>query len=223
MSTGPALQGSPVDWRSDPDLRQVDVIVCTTAGTFVGHTYRSSKLRLLDVLNKGFAARGVHIGMDQVPMTEVEMYLPEGVHKVIASIHISKAGVLFVAERRGGQPKGDASKFGKAIVAKKILNASLCLPPYVLAGRLHRAAWAELVTSLHQEETFIPLTKVQISPPLVTGEIQFDFVAVNKGQVAYLADPADHAFDKHPVVRCFTPPSTCTTSVLPYPFSTKWA
>lgn len=215
MSTISAYRASPVDWRSDPDLRQVEIVVCTTAGTFVGHTYRSSRLRLLDVLNKGFAARGVHIGMDQVPMTEVEMYLPKGETKEIASIHISKASVLFVAERRGGQPKGDAGKFGKAIVAKKILNASLCLPPYILAGRLHRAAWAEIATSLHQEETFIPLTKVQISPPLVTGESQFEFVAVNKSQVAYLADAADRSSEMHPVVQCSAAPSTCTASVCP--------
>jgi PAS domain S-box-containing protein/putative nucleotidyltransferase with HDIG domain len=215
MSITAVCKASPVDWRSDPNLRQVEVVVCTTAGTFVGHTYRSSRLRLLDVLNKGFAARGVHIGMDYVTMTEVEMYLPEGGQKTIASIHISKASVLFVAERRGGQPKGDTSKSGRVIVAKKILDASLCLPPYVLVGRLHRAAWAELVTSLHQEETFMPLTKIQISPPLVTGESQFDFAAVNKDQVVYVADAAYYASDKPPVVRCFTPPSTCTTSVCP--------
>jgi hypothetical protein len=49
----------------------------------------------------------------------------------------------------------------------------------------------ELVTSLHQEETFIPLTKVQISPPLPTGESQFEFVAVNKDQVVYVGEDVE--------------------------------
>jgi hypothetical protein len=181
---------SPIDWWSDPDLRPVEVVVCTTAGTFVGRTYRSSRLRLLDALNKGFAARGTRIGLDYMPMSDVEMYFPEGGQQSMASVHIRKANVVFVAEKSGGQPESDGSKFGKVIVAKKPVDAKVCVVPYVLVGRLHSAAWAELITSLHQEETFIPLTKVQISPPLTTGESQFDFVAVNKDQVVYVGEAA---------------------------------
>jgi hypothetical protein len=188
MSTKTPHQDSPADWRSDPNLRQVDVVVCTTAGTFVGHTYRSSPLRLLDTLNKGFVARGMRIGLDYMPMTEVDIYFPEGGRQSMASAHIRKVNIVFVAERGGGQPEGGNGKGGKVIVAKKPVEAKLCMVPYVLVGRLHSAAWAELVTSLHQEETFIPLTKVQISPPLATGESQFDFVAVNKDQVVYVGE-----------------------------------
>ena len=191
MSTLMPHKESPADWRSDPDLRQVDVVVCTTAGTFVGHAYRTSRLRLLDALNKGFAAQGMRIGTDYMPMTEVEMYFPEGGHRAMTSVHIRKTSVVFVAEKSGGQPEGDTSKSGKVIVAKKPVDARLCVVPYVLVGRLHSAAWAELITSLHQEETFIPLTKVQITPPLVTGESQFNFVAVNKDQVVYVGEAAD--------------------------------
>jgi hypothetical protein len=190
MSAAQSHQESTLNWRSDPDLRQVDVVVCTTAGTFVGHTYRTSRLRLLDSLNKGFAARGARIGLDYIPMTDVEMYLPEGGKQAMASVHIRKANVVFVAEKGGGQPDGDMSKVGKVIVAKKPVEAKVCMAPYVLVGRLHSAAWAELVTSLHQEETFVPLTKVQISPGLPTGETQFDFVAVNKDQVVYVGEAA---------------------------------
>jgi hypothetical protein len=188
MSTAMPHQESPTNWRDDPNLKQVDVVVCTTAGTFIGHTYRSSQLRLLDVLNKGFAARGTRIGMDYIPMTEVEMYLPEGGKQALASVHIRKANIVFVAEKGGGQPDADTSRVGKVIVAKKPVEAKVGMAPYVLVGRLHSAAWAELVTSLHQEETFIPLTKVQISPELPTGETQFDFVAVNKDQVIYVGE-----------------------------------
>jgi hypothetical protein len=177
-----------MNWRTDPDLRQVDVVVCTTAGIFVGHTYRTSRLRLLDALNKGFAARGTRIGMDYMPMTEVEMYFPEGGQQAMASVHLRKANIVFVAEKGGGQPDADTSRVGKVIVAKKPVEAKVCMAPYVLVGRLHSAAWAELITSLHQEETFIPLTKVQISPPLLTCESQFDFVAVNKDQVVYVGE-----------------------------------
>lgn len=76
------------------------------------------------------------------------------------------------------------------IVAKRPVDAKVCLAPYVLVGRLHSAAWAELVTSLHHEEMFVPLTNVQISPPLATGESAFDFVAVNKDQVVYVSEAA---------------------------------
>jgi len=188
MSTAMPQQESPANWQTDPDLRQVDVVVCTTAGIFVGHTYRTSRLRLLDALNKGFAARGTRIALDYMPMTEVEMYLPEGGKQAMASVHIRKANIVFVAEKGGGQPDADTSRVGKVIVAKKPVEAKIRVVPYVMVGRLHSAAWAELVTSLHQEETFIPLTKVQISPELPTGETQFDFVAVNKDQVIYVGE-----------------------------------
>lgn len=191
MSTAPSHQESPMNWRTDPDLRQVDVVICTTAGSFVGHTYRTSRLRLLDSLNKGFAARGTRIGLDYIPMTEVEMYLPEGGRQAMASAHIRKANVVFVAERSGGQPDADASRVGKVIVAKKPVDAKVWTAPYVLVGRLHSAAWAELVTSLNQEDRFIPVTKVRFSPPLLTGEEQFDFVAVNKDQVVYVGEAVE--------------------------------
>ena len=189
MVTGTLRQEPPGNWRTDPDLRPVEVVVCTTAGTFVGSTYRTSRIRLLDALNKGFAARGARIAIDYVPMTDVQMFLPDGEKGTMHSVHIRKASVIFVAERRGGQPEGDG-KAGKVIVAKKPVEARVRTGPCVLVGRLHSAAWADLVTSLHQEETFVPLTRVRITPPLVTGESEFDFVAVNKDQVIYVGESA---------------------------------
>jgi hypothetical protein len=185
-------QESPSNWRTDPDLRQVDVVISTTAGSFVGHTYRTSRLRLLDSLNKGFAARGTRIGIDYIPMTEVEAYLSEGGRQAMASVHIRKANVIFVAERSGGQPDpADSARVGKVVVAKKPVDAKVWTAPYVLVGRLHSAAWAELVTSLNQEDRFIPVTKVRLSPPLPTGEEQFEFVAVNKDQVVYVGEAVE--------------------------------
>jgi hypothetical protein len=125
-------------------------------------------------------------------MTEVEMYLPEGGRQTMASVHIRKANVVFVAERTGGQPDAaDAARVGKVVVAKKPVSAKVWTSPYVLVGRLHSAAWAELVTSLSQEDRFIPLTRVRLSPPLPTGEDQFEFVAINKDQVVYVGEAAD--------------------------------
>lgn len=191
MSSATTRSESPMNWRNDPDLRQVDVVVSTTAGTFVGHTYRTSRLRLLDALNKGFAARGVRIGLDYIPMTDVEMYLPEGGKQTMASVHIRKANVVFVAERSGGQVDTDSSKAGRVIVAKRAVEAKVCMAPHVLVGKLHSAAWAELITSLYQQEIFIPLTKVHISPELATGESYFEFLAVNKDQVIYVGEASD--------------------------------
>lgn len=188
MSSELPGQEPAASWRSDPDLRRVDVVVCTTAGTFVGHTYRSSRARLLDALNKGFAARGTRIGLDYIPLTEVEAYLPGGERGTMASAHIRKANVILVAERLGGQPEGDTAKAGRVATAKKPVEASVRTTQYLLTGRLHSAAWAELVTSLHQEEAFVPMTRVRISPPLATGESEFEFAAFNKDQVIYVGE-----------------------------------
>ncbi|MDM8000743.1 MAG: hypothetical protein QUS33_12350 [Dehalococcoidia bacterium] len=191
MSEGPVLEEPRADWRSDPELRQVEVVVCTTGGTFVGHAYRTSRLRLLDALNKGFAVHGTLIATDYIPMTEVQLYLPDGSQHGMASAHIRKASVFFVAERKGGQPEGGTSKVGKVIVAKKPVDVTLCTLGHVLDGSLHSAAWAQLVTSLYHKETFVPLTNVKIRPPLANGEGQFEFVAVNNDKVIYVGEPKE--------------------------------
>jgi len=116
------------------------------------------------------------------------MYYPKGGMRAFASVSVRKAAVAFVAERSGGQPDASSRMVERVIVTKKPVDAKLCMLQYVLTGKLYSLPWAELLSSLEQEDAFIPFTNVRVLPPLITGEMQFDFVAVNHNHVLCVGD-----------------------------------
>jgi len=171
-------------------MRQVPVVVCTATCTFAGHAYRLQQQRLLDALNK----KPLRVGRDFVPLTEVELLFPDGRRAHRASTYVRKANILFVAE--GGQLQreaADAAERRSAAVVrkKKPIAAEVHMPLYVIAGEMHGEMWQELMDTLDGDETFIPLTNVEISPALATGESRFSFVAVNKNQITYVGETSD--------------------------------
>jgi hypothetical protein len=58
----------------------------------------------------------------------------------------------------------------------------------MLQGNVHVDVWEELLETLDRDQRFMPLTDVRIRPALPGGASAFDFVAVNKDQVAYLGE-----------------------------------
>jgi len=66
--------------------------------------------------------------------------------------------------------------------------ARLRIPPYDLVGKMHADPSQGLVHVLDGREMFLPMTDVIITPPLLTGEWQFGFVAINKHQIARIEE-----------------------------------
>ncbi len=184
----------PGDWKSDSRLRKVAVVVCTATCTFAGHAYRLDQQRLLDTLNKGFLTKSLRVKRDFVPLTEVELFLPDGCSARRAATYIRKASILFVAERREAppeQPEAGEKRSPIVMRRKRPIGTEVHMPLHVLAGEMHGELWQELLDTLHGEETFLPLTNVEISPALATGESWFSFVAVNKDQITYVGETSD--------------------------------
>ena len=183
-----ASQGpSAGDWKSDPRLRKVAVVVCTANRTFSGHTYRLQQQRLLDVLNK----KALRVGRDFVPLVDVEVFFPDGRSVRRASTYIRKASIILVAEKEEGQPElSDAGEKRRATVVrrKKPLAVEVHMPLYVLEGQMHGEMWQELLDTLDGDDPFVPLTNVVVSPALATGESRFAFVAVNRDQITYVGE-----------------------------------
>jgi hypothetical protein len=179
------------NWLGDPKLRQVNVVVCTADCTLEGTTYRVQDQRLLDSLCGGFAASVYHLGRDFLPLTEVQVLLPEGKKESTAYNFVMKPSILFVAERNGGQEEMDrlerARKWGMKV--KMPLLTEVWIPPYTLVGRMHAAMWQELAHILDVEDMFLPMTSVVVTPALPTGESTFSFVAVNKDRIVRVGDP----------------------------------
>ncbi len=186
-----ASQGQCVgEWQNDSRLRRVAVVVCTANRTFAGHTYRLQQQRLLDVLNR----KALRTGRDFVPLVDVEVFSPDGRSVRRASTYIRKASILLVAERSEGQPdEPDAGEKRRATLMrrKKPLAAEIHMPLYTLAGQMHGEMWQELLDTLDGDDTFVPLTNVEISPALATGESKFSFVAVNKDQMTYVGETSE--------------------------------
>ncbi len=182
------LEPADTSWRSDTRLRPVEVVVCTTTGTFSGRTYRLDRQRLLDALNQGLAPRGSSIGRDFLPLTQVEVCSPDGSKASLESTFVGKANIIFVGER-GGQPADGGDQRGSQWREKKPVPTEVRTSSYVIVGSMHTEVWQELLEILDSEERFLPLTGVRITPALATGDADFEFVAVNKARIDYLGQP----------------------------------
>jgi hypothetical protein len=187
----PLSRQQPSDWRASANLRQAKVVVCTTTATFAGYTYRLHQQRLSDALNKGFTADSSHIGREFLPLIDVEIFLPDGRKEHMTSTYVRKVNILFVGEKSGGQPVMSdlKDKLGMyPLRTTKPIGAEVYMPAYTLVGKMHGEMWHQLLDALNRDETFLPLTNVEISPEPATGESTFDFVAVNKDRVIYVGE-----------------------------------
>jgi len=173
------------NWWDDDRLKRVNAVVVILGCTLSATTYRGQQQRLLDVLNHSFLVRYHRIGKEFVPLTEVEAFFSTGEKERLASTHINKSSILFVAERSGGQPERNGLPEGEAglLRAKKTVSARIDIPPYILVGKMHAEMREGLVHLIDGDEMFLPMTDVFISPSLPTGEWKFGFVAINKHQI----------------------------------------
>jgi hypothetical protein len=174
----------------DDSLTPVNVVVCILECTLSGTTYRMHQQRLLDVLHSSLVANSHRLGKEFVSLTDVDLFFCSGEKEHLKSTHVNKWSVLFVAERNGGQPSAsnipETKVFG--FRPKKALSARLRIPPYDLVGKMHADPAQGLVHVLDGGEMFLPMTDVIITPPLLTGEWQFSFVAVNKHQITRIEE-----------------------------------
>lgn len=176
-------------WHDDNSLVKVPVVVCAAFGTFLGNTYHIDDQRLLDALNGGFVAKALRMGKDFMPLTEVEAYSPIGKKTTHQCIYIRKSNILFVAERKDeAKSAADGKRRAHLLRRKMQTRTEIHMPPYLVQGNVHIDIWEELLDTIDRDQRFMPLTEVRLSPALIGGGSAFDFVAVNKDHIAYLAE-----------------------------------
>lgn len=184
-----ARRRSTKRWLDDTSLTKLPVVVCALSGTFVGNTYCMDDQRLLDTLNVGFVAKALRMGKDFMPLTEVEAYAPGGKKTSLPCIYIRKSNILFVGEKRGeAKVTVEEKRRGHLLRRKMQTITEVHMPPYLLQGNVHIDVWEEFLDTIDRDLRFMPLTDVKIRPALPGGASAFDFVAVNKDQVAYLSE-----------------------------------
>jgi len=190
-------------WWNDTSLKRVNAVVIIAGCTLAATTYRAQQQRLLDVLNHSFLADSHRIGKEFVPLTEIEAFFASGEKEYLASTHINKSSILFVAERSGGQPdrNGIPDAESNLLRPKKALSARVDIPPYILFGKMYAEMQQGLVHVIDGAEMFLPMTDVLITPPLPTGEWKFSFVAINKHQIVRVEESLEAPKLPVPAVR----------------------
>ena len=177
--------------ESDARLRQVEVAVFTDNCTLTGHTYCMKSQHLLDFLNQDFMPNLLPLGKSVMPLTDVEVSLPNGKRESVASAYISKASILFIGEKNGHQPKmSEAEDRPKAypVRAKKFIGVEIHTSLYTLTGQTYAEVWQKLLDAVDRADKFIPLTNVKIYPAPDNTESTFDFVAVNRDKIIYVSE-----------------------------------
>ena len=177
--------------EGDVKLKQVKVVVFTETCTLTGNTYCMKHQRLLDVLNQDFMPNSLPIGKDFMPLTEVEVSFPSRKRKIMASIYVRKASILFVGEKNEHQPEMPETE-GRAKLypgkTKSTIEAEIHMPLYTLTGKMHAPAWQKMLDAVERADKFIPVTNAQIHPTLDGTVLTFDFVAVNRDKIIYIGE-----------------------------------
>jgi hypothetical protein len=193
LSDGSLTAVEPGPGWIDAGLIPVNVVVCILECTLSGTTYRMHQQRLLDVLHSSLVANSHRLGKEFLPLTDVHMFFSSGEKEYLQSTHVNKWSILLVAERGGGQPSSnnllESERLPNPLFRpKRVVSARLRIPPHDLVGKMHADPGLGLVHVLDGEQMFLPMTDVIITPPLLTGEWQFSFVAVNKHQIARIEE-----------------------------------
>lgn len=193
---------------SDAKLKQVKVLVCTETCNFNGYTYCMNHQRLLDALNRGLTANSMPIGKDFIPLTNVEVFFQNQEREFIASLCIRKASILFVGEKSEREHEISKNKDRAKIYPMRVktpVRAEIHIPLHTLTGQLYAETEQQtLLEIVERADKFLPLTNVEIYPPLDNVASMFDFVAVNREKIIYVCESLKLTkalfVDKEPIV-----------------------
>lgn len=148
-----------------------------------GYFSHFTQQRLLDLLN-GVAVGGLHEDKEFLPVLGATIHPPDGVEATIQCSCINKAQILFVIEAETAEAREFGGKVvhNLPVVNKTPVVVELHVPGYTLSGQMHCAKGQRLSDLLNEDNTFIPMTNVDII--FSSGNSQSAaFVAVNKEQI----------------------------------------
>ena len=169
----------------DRHFRKVNVMAVTTTGIFTGIVHCQSQQRLLDALNKGFYTQINHPNTDFIPICDAKMAVKGDSAVLMDMAYVRKSDVLFIGEEKNqGMLCGAPMHY--PIRKKKAIKVVVNLPNISLTGNIYSEMWEELQDALTRTSQFIPMTNVDLCPPLSHGIEWLYFVAVNKDRISYI-------------------------------------
>lgn len=163
-----------------------EVIVCTGECLFSGMMPCGVHQRLIDAINEGAhygaSARSIRF----LPLTRARELIGEVDKKDHHIVYIAKANIIFVAR---GKHEIKQKLLTTYPYRKKVsVRIRIYALPNTISGNLHVDTWGQIPDAIESKAMFMPITDVEVSPPLPTGQRHFDFIAVNRSRISYVSE-----------------------------------
>ncbi len=176
-------------WKVLGSSKKTSIVTLTNSYAFSGYINHASNERVLDVLNQGSVTEKEMMPEDFLQLTEVEVISTDGQRKHTSpSCLVAKPNILFVAEKNSMQENSRLATRHPLYQPKKSVCVEILMPGLAMLARIHICDWQRPMSVVNTIQRFLPLTQVEFSSKLVTGEVHFDFVAVNRSQIIFMAE-----------------------------------
>lgn len=166
-------------------LQHIQVTVYTVDAQFNGYVMCKPHQRLLDVLNSK-SNLDHKLSHEFLEIRNVEIY-DRTDSRPVRHLDIGYArrdNIIFVGERECLE-HCSVEKI-HPMRAKKPIITEIELPQVLLKGSIYAETWQDLPGALHRNETFLPVTEVQLDKPLADGVTGFKFAAVNRDHIIFI-------------------------------------
>jgi hypothetical protein len=177
-------------WKVLGSAKKTAVVAVTSSYTFNGYLNHASNERVLDVMNQGSVIDKERLPEDFLQLTEVKIISSDGQKKHKSpSCLVAKPNILFVAEKNIWPNCSQITTPPHPLyIPKKPVCVEILLPGIAMLAKVHICDWQQPMNVVNTMQNFLPLTMVELSSELSTGEVQFDFIAINRNQIVFMAE-----------------------------------
>lgn len=166
----------------------VKVALCMPESIISGFVYLRDDERLLDILN-GVSKRQTESRSRSLEMVDVEVRKPDGREEKRPALYVHKPSICLAATWEKNVGKGVFAKTAwkeYPFVSKSAVPVRVQLPAFLLIGNMHVSRGQMACHLLEEPLAFLPMTNVEVQPPMNTLWSSVAFVAVNRQQVLSL-------------------------------------
>ena len=166
------------------------VTLCMQTHMLSGFIYLHSDERLLDLLN-GISVRRLESRGKFLALSDVTVHKADSEGEKLPAAYINKAAIYIAATWHSDLGRGLGAQTGQKpypFVEKLPVPVRLHLSAFSLTGSMHCASRQRAWHVLEEQQTFLPLTDVEVRPLANDMWSNVPFVAVNREQILSLQE-----------------------------------
>ncbi len=180
-----------VEAEGNEQQKNYEVLVCTGDLVYTGSFKYGFDQRLIDGLNEGIRSNAATKIVGFLPLTDATIIDRKGKETKQSLIYIAKNNIIFVGQVSSKAREKPLSTYPfreKLPIGVTIVAAQVYAAPYKVKGRIYVDTWGQVADTIESPSRFLPLTQVEIDPPLPGGGSKFDFIAINKERIISLSE-----------------------------------